>query len=149
MTCESTFCAKFVGIRWLENRCVAEKIIKLLPHLRKFVDAIASKVIKPTIFKSMRLMTKSLENAPLLEARLHFFVFLAQVLEPFLCEFQGNGLLVPFLYEELQSRYRTLLEKFVNSDILKSAKSGKDLQKIDLEKKSNQMFVLELGELFM
>ena len=144
VTCESTFCAKFVGIRWLENRCVAEKIIKLLPHLRKFVDAIASRVIKPTIFKSMRLMTKSLENAPLLEARLHFFVFLAQVLEPFLCEYQGNGLLVPFLYEELQSRYRTLLEKFVKSDILKSAKSGKDLLKIDLEKKSNQKLLHEI-----
>ena len=142
-----TFPMKFVGIHWLENGVVAARAIAILSSLEKFVNAVKPKEIKTTTFKSLSTLIQSFENLPLLRARLEFFSLIATELVSFLREFQSNALLAPMLYERLQVLLRKLMKRFVESNVLKGARTGKELVKIDLEKNSNlrSLFEVDIG----
>ena len=144
VTGSSTFPMKFVGVRWLENQCSANRILVLIPHLQAYVNEIKSKEIKTTVSKSMATVITALKNIPLLRARLEFFYLLAGELEPFLREFQTNSPMAPFLYEQLQAMLRKKLARFVKKDLLESAKTGGKLMDINVEKTSNLMPVHDI-----
>lgn len=144
VTGSSTFPMKFVGVRWLENQCVAKRILVLMPHLHAYVNAVKSKQIVTTISRSMATVIAELNNVPLLRAKLEFFCLLAGELEPFLREFQTNVPMAPFLYEQLQAIIRKQLSRFVKKELLASAKTGSKLMEIDIEKVSNLMQVHDI-----
>ena len=79
--------------------------------------------------KSKRPWSKRYENTrkgieePLTVAKLHFFSFVAGLLQPFLKVFQGNGPMVPFLCNNIRSIYISLLELIVNAKVLENIES--------------------------
>ena len=89
LTGSSGYPLQFCGTRWVEDKMVAEKLIKLWPNMIKVFDFWNS------LCKSKRPFSKSYENTrkgieePLTDAKLHFFSFVAGLLQPFLKVFQG------------------------------------------------------------
>ena len=107
--------------RWVEDKVVAEKLIKLWPNMVKLFEFWSS------LCKSRQPSSKSYENTkkgiedPLIIPKLHFFAFLAGLLQPFLKVFQGDGPMVPFLSNIIKVIFVTLLELIVKADVLEKA----------------------------
>jgi len=111
---------KFCEVRWLESASVANRAILLLPGLQKFLDAIEKK--KP-LSSSSYLTVKNGLSDPMLRVKLAFFVSVCSLTENFLREFQSDAPYVPFLYEALQDLVRSLMEMFVNEEVLSESPS--------------------------
>ena len=123
MTASSEYPLQFCGTRWVEDKMVAEKLIKLWPNMIKLFDFWSS------LCKSKQPSSKSYENTkkgiedPLTVAKLHFFSFVAGLLQPFLKLFQGDGPMVPFLCNSIRGIYISLLELIVKAKVLENVRS--------------------------
>ena len=69
----------------------------------------------------------------LLTAKLHFFLSVAKQIEPFLVMYQTDKLMVPFLSMDLFKLVKSLMERFVESALLKDVTSVA-LTSIDISK---------------
>ncbi|KAJ8873950.1 hypothetical protein PR048_024789 [Dryococelus australis] len=98
------FPKKFYAIRWLENVEVAERAMKILPHLKKFTKDV------PVSSGSFNSLKSSLVDN-LLEIKLTFFYSLASERELFLTIFQSESPMVPFLYDSLKDILLALVKK--------------------------------------
>ena len=122
---------QFCGSRWVEDKMVAEKLIKPWPNMIKVFD------FWKGLCKSKRPCSKSYENTrkgiekPLTVAKLHFFSFVAALLQPFLKVFQGDGPMIPFLYNNVRSIYISLLELIVKAKVLENIESYALLQVVN------------------
>lgn len=138
---------KKIGHRWLENSCVIERALDILPHIRKYVAEVEK---KPPI-TSFATVAKSLEDV-CLESRLEFFKSVAVQLEPFLRLFQSRVPLAPLLYEHLTSILQALLERIVTSATMKSIKTTKQLLAFDLSSPASSAFLpvaeIDIGKRF-
>ena len=118
--------------RWLENKKVADRLIELRDNIRqpsKFWDKFP---------KSKQPQSKSYENVqevisgPFTLAKLKFFSFVSDIVEPFLKKYQSDKPMIPFMYEDLKDLVSRLLELFVKPAILEKNKTGKKMMKLDL-----------------
>ena len=129
---------QFCGTRCVEEKKVAEKLIKLWPNMVKLYDFWSS------LAKSKRPDSKSYENVkkgiddPLTVAKLHFFSYIAGLLQPFLTAFQGDGPMLPFLCNDIKTIFVSLLglilkpqvfEKTQTSELTKVAEDDINLMK--------------------
>ena len=64
--------------------------------------------------KSYGVVKGSIKN-PFTVAKLKFFSFIAGLLKPYLTIYQSQKALIPFLYDDLQSLYKELLELTIKS----------------------------------
>ena len=110
LTGGSSYPLQFCGTRWVEDKKVADHLIDIWGNMRKLYDYWEGLV------KSKRPSSKSYENVKagindkLVIAKLHFFLYLAGLLKPFLTCYQGDGPTVSFLCNDLAAAYRSLLE---------------------------------------
>ena len=81
--------------------------------------------------KSRRPKCKSYTN--LIIAKLHFFVYVAGFLEPYLTCYQGEGPMIPFMNDDIEKFYRGLLAIVVQPKVLSKCKNGLDLMKLELD----------------
>lgn len=79
---------------------------------------------KPTC-KSYKIISKACMDSLLL-AKLEFFSDVANVLHPFLVNFQTDKPMVPFLGSELTSVIKTLMRKFIKPDVLEKHSTSID-----------------------
>jgi len=86
--------------------------------------------------KSYVNVKSSLEDSLVL-AQLHFFSYVAGIVEPFLKKFQTDKPMIPFLFFELKHIVIRLLEIIVKPKIIESCKSARQLKEIDLSDKNN------------
>lgn len=102
---------KFCAVRWLQNAAVAERCLKILSNLKKFVEGAKKKKldIKSASYKTV---CETLKDKFLL-AKLTFFANIAQKTEVFLTEYQSDAPLAPFLYSDLTKLMTQLMELFV------------------------------------
>lgn len=123
------FPLKFCSVRWLANASVAQKAVSILPHLAAYVKGVEGerKAPKNDSFKTLSAAIKD----PLLEAKLAFFITLANQVEPFLTEFQSDLPLAPFLHSALISILNNLMGRFVKEEVLKTANSPKAVDVTD------------------
>lgn len=101
------FPKKFCGTRWTKNSGVVQRFLLVLPNLEKYCQ-----LVKPqpdTI--SFRNLKKAFTD-PLLRAKLHFFLSVCSILEPFLHRFQSGDPMLPFLYEALSDTQTTLAHRY-------------------------------------
>ena len=75
------FPLKLCWIRWVENYNVAERAIKILPYLEKYVQH-CKKIKKEPSCNSYKIICEHLEDK-LLKAKLNYFAFLAITVQPF------------------------------------------------------------------
>ena len=82
-----------------------------------------------SLCKSKQPGSKGSENTkkgvedPLTMAKLHFFSFNAGLLQPFLKVFQGDGPMIPFLYNNIRSICISLLELIFKAKVLENVES--------------------------
>ncbi|KAJ1519804.1 hypothetical protein ONE63_005057 [Megalurothrips usitatus] len=126
------FPEKFCGVRWLENDSVAITASKAIPDLQDYVNGVSREKIKVDS-KSFDNMQRGL-NDKLMPARLAFFAYIAQQLNPFLKEYQCSAPLIPFLYTDLSAVVRNIMSHFVKESVLDKAKSVSD---VDISKEDN------------
>lgn len=89
VTGSSIFPNKFCSVRWLENSCVAQRVLELLDNLKKFADLVVKIMKAIQSSASLKPISKFFEDK-LITAKLAFFISLADDLEPFLREFQSD-----------------------------------------------------------
>ena len=71
-------------------------------------------------------------------AKIAFFQSVANMLEPFLKQFQSTSPMVSFLYQELEKLLRKLMQRFIKQSALQEANTTKKLMRLDLgESKCN------------
>lgn len=90
----------FSGTRWLENGPAAQRLIDIWPSMCIYLKAIHEKKVSVPTCKSYSVVA-SYENDKLLIAKLHSFIFVANILKPFLTYFQRDEPLSPFIYSML------------------------------------------------
>jgi len=126
------FPKKFVKHRWLENVPTVERAIKLIPDLQKFVSAVQKKEVPKPICKSFLTVQKHLKDKSLI-AKLHAFLSIAKILQPFLVTYQTDKPMSFFLAEDLKKILSLLLQRFIQADTLKLATTLQKLLKLDFE----------------
>ena len=70
-----------------------------------------------------------------LPPKLHFFCYVAGIVEPFLKEYQTDIPMIPFLYFDLKAVIRNLLDIAMEPLVIEPCCSGNQFKEIDLSKK--------------
>ena len=142
ITGTSKFPEKFCTTRWVENAKACTTALGILPHIRKYIEAVG-KLPTSKVFAKVKLMLED----PFLEAKLGFFQGLAHKLERFLRMFQDGRPLVPFLYDELFHLVSSILKLICKPNVYAGIKTASDCFKVDLNN-SNDLISPENLELF-
>ena len=69
--------------------------------------------------------------------KLHFFAYIANIVEPFLVKYQTDNPMIPFLFFDLKEIIIKLLEIIVKPDVLEKCKSWQKLKDLDLSLDKN------------
>ena len=123
----------FIVTRWVEDRKVADRLILVWPNMLKIYE------FWEGLAKSKCPKSKSYINVlvhisdKLIVSQLHFFVYMAGFLEPYLTCHQGEGPMIPFMDGDIQKLYRGVLAVIVKPKVLDNCKNGLDLMKLDLK----------------
>jgi hypothetical protein len=127
---DSLFPLKFCQCRWIENSPVAERALALWPNITKYINAheegtistVGGSFLQEKQQKLKRLANKwfeVLESAvkdPLFVTKLHFYKCISDEIKPFLCRYQTNVPMMPFMEEDLVNLLQTLLNRFIRKD---------------------------------
>ena len=70
---------------------------------------------------------------------------MAEILAPFLRQYQTKKLMIPFLYADLKTTVRQLLEIVVVLEVIQACRSGKQYKRIDLKQKINLLPLTKLN----
>ena len=70
-------------------------------------------------------------------AKLQCFSYVASNVEPYLKIYQVNNPMIPYIYFDLKTMLKDLLEIIVEPAVIQKCKTGKQLIEIDLEIKEN------------
>ena len=136
---------QFCGTRWVEDKKVAEKLVKLWPNMIKLFD------FWETLAKSKRPDSKSFHNVkkgindPLTVAKLCFFSYLAGLLQPFLTAFQGDGPMRPYLCNNIKELVVSLLGLIVKPEAIEEAQTSALVKVAQDEKNLVQIKNVHLG----
>ena len=139
VTGSSTFPLSFCNIRWVENKKAGVRLLDIWPNIVKVV-----KWWKDTLTSSRLPSSNSYKNVcvgvdePLLEAKVKFFCYVADIIESYLKKYQTDKPMVPYMYDDLHFMMNNLFSIIVKPEMLEKCKSGKQLVEIDLsdEKKT-------------
>lgn len=117
---------KFCSVRWLNNADVAERVVKLFPNLKKYVEG-NERERKKVNSESYKTVVQGLQDK-LMGAKLSFFSHVANIIEPFLTEYQCNAPMAPFLNTDLTLIMKELLTIIVKAEVLEDARSVDKIQ---------------------
>ena len=115
----SAYPLQLCGTWWVEDYRVTERLIDIWANVVKLVD------FWENLVKSKRPKSKSHDNVKagvydkLVVAKLHFFSYVAGLLQPSLTCYQGDGPMISFLCNDLKVVYCSLLEVVVKPEVLK------------------------------
>lgn len=132
-TSSTVFPLEFCSTRWVENIQVAERAKLIVPNLKQYLEGVKKAKIKITS-NSFKIMENHLEDK-LLEAKLCFFIVLANEVEPFLRKFQTDKPMFPYLYTELNNILTNVMSRFIKKEVIESSV----ISKIDLKVNENFM----------
>ena len=115
------FPKSFCGIRWLENKSVAERAISLWKDIKKVVYK-WEKLPKNQKPAGERYQTiKRAVSDVLVPAKLSFFCLVCKIIEPFLARFQEDKPMIPFMYEDIQNLLKKLFNIFLKDSFVDTA----------------------------
>ena len=131
------FPLKFVVHRWVENVCVLERFLEVLPDLRKYTLFVMEKKLSDPHIKS------GCQDL-LAEAKLHFALTLAKQVKPFLTKYQSDSPLLPFLVSDLLDMLKSIISRFLTVEFAAQLKTCTQLSKVDLRDRGHHKQV-DLG----
>ena len=128
---------KFVVTRWVENEPVANRAIEIWADYVKLIKVFLGKCpsSQPKDNKSYDDL-KEYHCNPLIMVYLHLFRDVAARLNNFLVPMMPMIPMIPFLSDEICSILRWLMSFFIQSEVLKKAKSAYLLSKVDVNESS-------------
>ena len=89
ITKSQVFPKKFCSTRWVEDVGVGKRAIEMWPHLTKYVkEMMKKKTSEIPSCSSFEVVRDAINNDPLVLAKLHFFVFVAELMKPYLTKYQ-------------------------------------------------------------
>ncbi|XP_071482987.1 uncharacterized protein, partial [Diadema antillarum] len=115
ITGDHTMPLKFCKTRWLENLPVAERAINIWESVCMYVKAVEEKKIPHPKNKSFETVLKC-TRIPDFVARLHFFISVAKLINPFLTDYQTDAPMLPFLAEDLTRMLASVMQRFLKLD---------------------------------
>ena len=68
---------------------------------------------------------KNAVSADLIIAKLHYYSFIAGLLQPFLKLYQTDEPMLPFLFDDLKGLVKTLVANIINPIVLEKSKTAK------------------------
>jgi hypothetical protein len=137
------FPLKFVVHRWVENVCVLERFLEVLPDLRKYTLFVMEKKLSDPHTKSFDTVKSGCEDL-LAEAKLHFSLTLAKQVKPFLTKYQSDNPLLPFLVSDLLDMLKSIISRFLTVEFAAQLKTCTQLSKVDLRDRGHHKQV-DLG----
>lgn len=129
---------KFCKTRWVENVPVTERIVKILPDLKKYVDVVEAGKLPNPGTKSYTTVKEGCRD-PLMPAKLAFHLSFAKEVAPFLNLYQTDRPMIPFLGGDLCSVITSVMDRFIKPDVMVNATTVSKLMSIDLADKSTLM----------
>lgn len=133
ITGSSEFPLKFCSVRWVENVNVCERALKVFDNVKKYIEF--SKKALPGSATCENIVNACQDK--LILAKISFFSYIANILQPFLKKFQTSEPMIPFLYENLFILVKHLMKNIIKSSIIEEAKSLDGLFLIDLDDPKN------------
>ena len=115
VTGSTLFPLKFCSTRWVENASVAQRSLEIYLYM-----VLYAKTAKLTKTVASAALKKAVSD-PLMVAKIAFLQSVANMLEPFLKQFQSTSPIVPFIYQELEKLLRKLIERFIEQSALQEA----------------------------
>ena len=121
--------------RWGESKKSFDRLISIWDNVYKIVN------YWEKLPKSKRPKSKSYSNlkSAVLDdftvAKLQCFSYIASKVEPYLKMYQTDNPMIPYMYFDLKTMLKDLLEIIVEPEVIQKCKTGKRLIKIDLKKK--------------
>ena len=143
VTGSSVFPLKFCQHRWLENVSVAERALEVWPHIVKFVNAVKAKKVTDPKSKSYETVSSGCSD-PLMPAKIAFFASVAKQITPFLTAFQTDKPMLPFMGTSLYTLLKSLMNRFVKSELVAEATSVLKLLKLKPTDKEQQVDYLNV-----
>ena len=138
VTGSSVFPLKFCQHRWLENVSVAERALEVWPHIVKYVNAVKAKKVTDPKSKSYETISGSCCD-PLMPAKIAFFASVAKQINPFLTAFQTDKPMLPFMSLSLYTLLKSLLNRFIKSELVIEATSPLKILKLKPTDKEQQL----------
>ena len=127
----------FCATRWVENKCVADRMVEVWPNIKKVMKFWKSlpKYKQPTC-KSYSKNSDAVIDL-FTEAKIIFFSFICSIVEPYLKKYQCEKPIVPFMYVDLRSIATNLLQLIAKPEVLEKCKTVGHLAEINLDGKGN------------
>jgi len=114
---------------------VCERIIEMLPDIRKYVKAVTEGKMPDPKTKSYETFKQCCANH-LVPVRLTFF-FVSKQITRFLTQYQTDKPMLPFLCSDLFQIVKDLMGRFIKSDKMAGVKFAYQLLKVDVQAKEN------------
>ena len=132
--CEN-FPSCFCTIRWVEDQKVAERLCSIWENIKKMTKywEALPKSKRPKC-KSYNTVVEGTQDELTL-AKLEFFGYIASLLQNILVKYQTDALMIPFLFEDLFSIAKSLMDLIIKPDVLSSIVNGSQLQNFDFTEK--------------
>lgn len=131
---------KHCPTRWVENVSVLERALELLPNMKAFVKAVQKKTIPNPQTKTFDTVKEACADL-LLPVKLHFPIFVAKQVDPFLAKYQSDKPMLPFLVSDLFQILKSLMERFVKQGHLNKMTTPEKLARFDVaDSKSHKSY---------
>ena len=130
------FAQKFCRQRWLENGAAPKRAIEINQNLKVYFKDLKEKKKIPTNDDRFTTAINKL-GSPRHLAALHFLLFISNEIEPYLVLFQAERPLAVFLFEKLKELLVSLMERFVNPEVLAKKDSVGKMLLLDLTDVNN------------
>ena len=130
----------FISSRWVEDKKVSDRIIKIWSSIVKIVNHWSSlPPSKQPKCKSYEVLKNAVKDTSAV-AKFNFFSFLAGRLLPYLTRYQSQKPMIPFLHDDIQQLVKELLSLTIKSEVTDNCKEDyKALLKMDLCDVRNHM----------
>ncbi|KAJ8031243.1 hypothetical protein HOLleu_27914 [Holothuria leucospilota] len=136
ITGSSKFPSLFCKHRWLENVCVMQRALEVMPQLKKYIEATKQKKVTKPTSKTYDTVCEAVAD-PLFPTKGEFFISVAGDLEPFLAKYQTDAPMMAFLASDLYSVLKSLMQCFVKQTVLADVTTALRMSKISVEDKKN------------
>ncbi|KAL2098320.1 hypothetical protein ACEWY4_007527 [Coilia grayii] len=123
---------RFCKHRWLENVNVAERGLRLWPHISTYVDLVRKgELPNPKVKSFDEVKTRCAD--PLFTVKVAIFISIAKELEPFLAMYQTDKPMLPFLCGDMVKLIKGLMGRFVVATHLQEASSPLKLLEVPFQ----------------
>ena len=134
----------FCSTRWVEDKSVADRLITLWPNMIKIFEFWNGfcKSKQPKCKSYLNVKDKITDK--LYVAKLHFFSYVAGLMEPYLTCFQGDEPMVPYLCGDAKRLYKAIMQVIVKPSVLSSCTSAIKSLNVDLGDDQNILPVKDI-----